>query len=69
MSIREITVEELVALAAVTGGTVPLVDVREPDEWAAGHVAFASHVVLGTVPDHLDAFGADAAPGGLDWIE
>ncbi len=53
--------EELVAVATAAGGPVPLVDVREADEWAAGHVATATHVPLGTVPDHLDVFGADDA--------
>lgn len=60
--IREISVDELVALAAEAGGQVPVVDVREPHEWADGHIATAIHVPLGTVPDHLDAFGADDAP-------
>jgi rhodanese-related sulfurtransferase len=62
VSIRKITVEELVAVAAEAGGPVPLVDVREAHEWADGHVATATHVALGTVPDHLDVFGADDAP-------
>ena len=62
MSIQEISVEELVAVAAAApGGLVPLIDVREADEWADGHVATATHVALGTVPDHLGAFGADDA--------
>ena len=61
MAISEITAEELVAAATAAGGRVPLVDVRELDEWADGHVEYASHVALNTVPDHLDAFGADGA--------
>lgn len=30
-----------------------LLDVREPDEWAAGHAERATHVPLGEVPDRL----------------
>ena len=61
MAIQEISVEELVALAAEADGPVPLVDVRESNEWADGHVGTAIHVALGTVPDHLETFGADGA--------
>jgi len=61
VAISEITVHELVAAATAAGGRVPLVDVRELDEWDDGHIAYARHVALGTVPDHLDAFGVDGA--------
>jgi rhodanese-related sulfurtransferase len=64
VAIPKITVEELVAVAARAAEAdeqIALVDVREPHEWADGHVAYASHVALGTVPDHLNAFGADDA--------
>jgi rhodanese-related sulfurtransferase len=30
-----------------------LLDVREDDEWAAGHAPEAVHVVMGTVPDRM----------------
>lgn len=30
-----------------------LIDVREPDEWAAGHVAGAKHIPLGQLPSRL----------------
>lgn len=53
---RQIEVDDLAAL----GPDVRLIDVREPDEWAAGHVPYAELVPLATVPDHLDRF--DAAP-------
>lgn len=37
-----------------------LLDVREPDEWAAGHVQGATHVPLADVPDRLAELpGAD----------
>ena len=52
MSYEEITVDDLVAL----GPDVHVVDVREPDEWSDGHIPWAVHVPLGTVPDRLDAF-------------
>ena len=56
MAIEEITVEELDARLAEGGR---LIDVREPDEYEAGHVPSAVLIPLGTVPDNLDAFGGD----------
>ncbi len=56
MSYGEITVEELAAL----GPQARVVDVREADEWAAGHIPWAVHVPLATVPDRLASF--DGAP-------
>ena len=44
--VPEISVHELPTDAAV-------LDVREPDEWAAGHVDGAVHVPLGDVPGRL----------------
>ncbi len=52
MVVEEISVADLDAL----GPDVVLIDVRENDEWADGHVPHAHHVALGTVPDHLDRF-------------
>ena len=41
-----------------------LLDVREPDEWAAGHISGAVHVPMNAVPSRLanapDALPADA---------
>ncbi len=57
MSIIEVTAGELEgALAA----GARLVDVREPDEYEAGHVAGAVHIALGTVPDRVEAFHGEA---------
>ncbi|MDG1267264.1 MAG: rhodanese-like domain-containing protein [Ilumatobacter sp.] len=56
MLVEEISVEDLHALGS---GTV-VIDVRETDEWADGHVPHARHVVLGTVPDQLHRF--DGSP-------
>ena len=53
--IEEISVNDLHAL----GPDVRLIDVREADEWADGHVAYAHHVALGTVPDHLHEFDGE----------
>jgi rhodanese-related sulfurtransferase len=57
MSISEASVDELES--ALQSGA-PLVDVREPDEYEAGHVPGAVLVPLATVPTTLDAFATDA---------
>lgn len=57
MSINEVNVGELAA-ALATGAR--LVDVRETDEYEAGHVAGAVHIPLGTVPEQVQAFHGDA---------
>ena len=31
-----------------------VLDVREDDEWAAGHIAGATHIAMGDVPSRLD---------------
>jgi len=51
--IREIAAGELRAL--LERGAV-VVDVREPDEYAEGHVPGAVNVPLATVPENLDVF-------------
>lgn len=56
MPISEIEVSEL-AQRVAEGALV--IDVREPDEYAAGHVPGAKLVPLATVPDNLDAFNTD----------
>lgn len=60
MAISEITVETLHRLLAADE-SIRLVDVREDNEWVDSHIGQATHVVLGTVPEHLDAFGPDGA--------
>lgn len=55
VSIAETSVADLAAL----GPDIRLIDVREDHEWADGHVSFAEHVVLGTVPDNVDKFDGD----------
>lgn len=53
------SVEEADVTATVDGlRTDPdaiLVDVREPDEWAEGHVAEARHIPMSQIPEQLDA--------------
>ena len=45
-NVPEVSVQELPADAVI-------LDVREDDEWAAGHVEGATHVPLGEVPQRL----------------
>lgn len=45
---REITVD---AIAADTA--VPVVDVREQDEWDAGHVPHAIHIPMGEIVERI----------------
>ena len=60
MAIIEISIDELAAvLEAADGASVRLVDVREVDEYEDCHVPGARLVVLGTVPDNIDAFRGD----------
>jgi rhodanese-related sulfurtransferase len=47
-----IELEVVAAGAALDAGAV-LLDVREPDEWEAGHAPGARHVPLGRLPDHM----------------
>lgn len=64
MTISEISANDFAAAAAAAedrGDRIRLVDVREDDEWAESHIPWAEHVVLGAVPDRLDAFGPDGA--------
>lgn len=56
MPINEATVDELEP--AITAGA-RLIDVREHDEYTAGHVPGAVLVPLSTVPDQLDLFRSD----------
>ncbi len=57
MSVSEVTVEELES--ALQSGA-RLIDVRELDEYEAGHVPGAILVPLGSVPEALEQFAPDA---------
>jgi len=56
--VPEVTPAELVAWRA-RGDAIDLVDVREPGEWALGHLSGARHVPLGTVSSALGTFARD----------
>ena len=56
MASPEISVDELATRLESGDPGILLVDVREVDEYHSGHVAGARLVVLGTVPDNVDAF-------------
>jgi rhodanese-related sulfurtransferase len=51
MDVPEIDIAELARLRAEG---VPVIDVREPDEYTAAHVPGATLIPLGTVPDNLE---------------
>jgi rhodanese-related sulfurtransferase len=56
MPIPEISVDDLAVLMA---GGARLVDVRNPDEYEAGHVPGAVSVPLAAVPENIAAFAGD----------
>ena len=56
MDVPEIDTAELARLRA---GGVPLIDVREPDEYTAAHVPGAVLVPLATVPESLGEVPTD----------
>ncbi len=53
---RNVNVAE--ARELITGGAL-LLDVREDNEWEAGHAPDAVHVALSEVPDHVTTFPVD----------
>lgn len=57
--IRQVPVTELPDDFSDEDGRI-LLDVREDDEWAAGHVRGAVHIPLGDVPARLDEIDLDA---------
>ena len=56
MSVSEASVDELES--ALQAGAV-LIDVRQPNEYEAGHVPGSVLVPLASVPDTLDVFASD----------
>ncbi|MET0145529.1 MAG: rhodanese-like domain-containing protein [Ilumatobacteraceae bacterium] len=56
MAVTEIDIDQF---AEVLTAGARVIDVREPDEYEAGHVPGAVLIPLGTVPEHLDAFLGD----------
>ena len=55
--IHEITVEE--ALKAVNGGDARLIDVREDNEWEAGHARGADHMSRGIIERDIEKMVPD----------
>jgi rhodanese-related sulfurtransferase len=53
---RNVNVAE--ALELVAGGAL-LLDVREDNEWEAGHAPDAVHIALNEIPDNLASFQPD----------
>lgn len=56
MPLSEVDVDEL---AGLVDGGIRLIDVREPDEYTAGHVPGAISIPLGTVAEHVEQFRGD----------
>jgi rhodanese-related sulfurtransferase len=52
-----ISLEE--AKAMMDGGNAVVIDVRQPDEWASGHVAGAIHIPVDDVGARIDELPAD----------
>ncbi len=46
-----------------------IVDVREHDEWSAGHIPWAVHVPLATVPDRLASFDGTPTYVICKWVD
>jgi len=55
----EITVAEAARLLRESPEPVALIDVREPDEWDAVHIAAAQHIPLRQLPRHADTLPRD----------
>ncbi len=53
----QVTVEE--AQIRATQGSAAILDVREPDEWAAGHIPGAIHIPLGELEQRLGELSQD----------
>ncbi|WP_019635214.1 rhodanese-like domain-containing protein [Paenibacillus fonticola] len=55
---KEISPQELSARLK-KGEAVKMLDVREPEEWAAGHIEGAKHIPLGQILERLRELDAD----------
>ncbi len=56
MELPEIDIDELERRIA---SGAPVVDVREPDEWATGHIDSATLIALATIPDRISDVASD----------
>ncbi len=53
--ITEITLDDYLSTAAATSGAKPLlIDIREADEWAAGHAPEAIHISRGVLEGSIE---------------
>jgi rhodanese-related sulfurtransferase len=59
--VTEIAEVDVAGAAAIRDAGGMLLDVREPEEWEAGHVPGARHVPLGQLPDQMGDLAGDAA--------
>ncbi len=50
---------DLATLETLLSDSIVLVDVREDDEYADGHVSGAVHIALSTIPERIDEIAAD----------
>ncbi|MDT4968958.1 MAG: hypothetical protein QOJ64_3695 [Acidobacteriota bacterium] len=57
--VREISVEETLERLADTEEVVRLIDVREDDEWRAGHAAGAEHLGKGIIERDIEQLVPD----------
>lgn len=56
----EIAEIEVPAVGAALSAGAVLLDVREPDEWEAGHAPAARHIPLGLLPERMEELGRSA---------
>jgi sulfur-carrier protein adenylyltransferase/sulfurtransferase len=62
-AVRRLSARALHELLQHTPGAAPLlIDVREPAEFATGHLPGSIHIPLGQLPQHLAQIAPDAAP-------
>ena len=55
--VREVSVDD--ALRAVNGGSTRLIDVREDNEWSAGHARGADHLGKGIIERDIEKLAPD----------
>jgi rhodanese-related sulfurtransferase len=58
LGVKTITTQELAE--KIKAGKVVLIDVREPHEFAAGHIPKAVNIPLGTLAERVEWFDKDA---------
>jgi rhodanese-related sulfurtransferase len=51
--VTDIAEIEVASVAAVLAAGAVLLDVREPEEWEAGHAPAARHIPLGQLPERM----------------